>query len=524
MTIHDRLPDSNRAPRAALAVFAVALAGAAPRVAHAQVAPGVDAPAAADHGVPPGPTVAPPPAAEDLLKRLQGRVARPGGLTSDEAARRAVLTSNDDRSRRAEVEVATSEVERAKVGYYPRVTLMARYTRLSPITPPEIRLGTGQGSLVGTPSPPGPLPAGAPLVGIAAPSISFPIILDQYLAQANVTVPLSDYLLRIRQTHDAAVESRDAAELGREVGRRATATQARLAYYGWAGMRLQEAVTEQSVEQAERHLELARAGHDAGRSPDVDVLRAESLVASTELMNERVKNAVRLADERLHTLLHDARPASYEVGEDLLAPPDDAAVGEAGALYAEALSRRPELAALARSDAALAKQRVAAESTGLPRLDAFGNAYVANPSPRVFPQTEEWRGTWDVGVQLSWSPNDLGGSGATTHAVDAKRKKIDAERAALSDALKDEIAAARSAWFEARFAAVTADRGLASAEEAYRVRRELFELGRGTDVELIDAETDVLRARLEMIQARVDARVAKVRLDHAVGRDVTAPR
>jgi outer membrane protein len=517
---------SRSAVRARLALLGGVLVAAAPGSATAQAAPrpgggaGVG-PGAFEPGVPqPRSTTVPAPlAAGDLWKRLQERVARPGGLTSNEAARRAVATSNEDRSRRADVEVAESEVDRANVGYYPRATLLARYTRLSPITPPELSLGGGQGSLVATPLPAGPLPAGAALIGVAAPSISFPVVLDQYMLQANLTVPLSDYLLRIRQTHDAAVDSREASVASAEAARRTTAAQARLAYYAWARVRLQQAVTEQSVDQAARHLEFARAGHDAGRNPDVDVLRGESLLASAQLLNERTRNAARIAEERLRTTLHDAHGGSYEIGEDLLSAQDAAEAGEPDALYVEALRARPELRAFARTEASLREQRAAAQSAAIPRLDAFGNAYLANPSPRVFPQQAEWRATWDIGVQLAWTPNDLGGASATDRALVARGKKLEAERAAVADALRDEVDGAVIAWREARVAADTAERGLHAAEESYRVRRELFELGRGTDVELIDAENDVLRARLEMIQARVDARVARVRLDHATGRD-----
>jgi outer membrane protein TolC len=450
--------------------------------------------------VPTDPVVRSNAAAEesDLATRLHARVTRPGGLTAADVARRAVRTSPEDRSRKADIETAESEIERTRVDYYPRVTLTARYTRLSPITPPEIRL-----------------PAG--------PGLSFPVILDQYLTQAGVTVPLSDYLLRIRQSHDAAVSAREAAELNAVAARRAVAAQAKLAYYGWARARLGEIVTEQSIEQATHHLNFARAARDAGRAPTADVLRAESLVAAAELANARMRNAALLGEARLRTIMHDSpargaaastAPAPYEIGEDLFGPLDAADAGEGEALYREAVRTRPELQALERTESSLRSQRDAVQARALPRLDAFGNAYLANPSPRVFPQTDEWRATWDVGVQLSWSPNDFGSTGPTQHALDARRKRLDADRAALSDS----IASAVLSWREARSSAETADRGLVASEEGYRVRRELFDLGRGTSVELIDAESDVLRARLEMIQARIDARVAQVRLEHAVGR------
>jgi outer membrane protein TolC len=51
----------------------------------------------------------------------------------------------------------------------------------------------------------------------------------------------------------------------------------------------------------------------------------------------------------------------------------------------------------------------------------------------------------------------------------------------------------------------------------------LFEQGRASTVELVDAETELLRARLDQVNAHVDLLAAWVRLDHAVGSGVTAP-
>jgi outer membrane protein TolC len=60
-------------------------------------------------------------------------------------------------------------------------------------------------------------------------------------------------------------------------------------------------------------------------------------------------------------------------------------------------------------------------------------------------------------------------------------------------------------------------RGLAAAEESYRVRQALFAEGRATSVELTDAETDLVRARLAAVDARIDAGLARVRLQRATG-------
>src|SRR6185436_10194054 len=115
-------------------------------------------------------------------------------------------------------------------------------------------------------------------------STLFPVLLDQYFLQAGVLLPLSDYVFRIQHSHAAASESKEAALLTQEAVRRAVATRAKIAYYAWAAAKMQQAVTEQSVQQAEHHLELAKAARDLGRMPNVEVLRAESLLSASKLV------------------------------------------------------------------------------------------------------------------------------------------------------------------------------------------------------------------------------------------------
>ena len=91
---------------------------------------------------------------------------------------------------------------------------------------------------------------------------------------------------------------------------------------------------------------------------------------------------------------------------------------------------------------------------------------------------------------------------------------------ALSDAVGLEVLSTYQAEREAEFAVETTQRGLASAAESYRVRRELFRNGRATSVELTDSEVALFRAGLEAINARADLRSARAKLMHAVGRDI----
>jgi outer membrane protein TolC len=52
------------------------------------------------------------------------------------------------------------------------------------------------------------------------------------------------------------------------------------------------------------------------------------------------------------------------------------------------------------------------------------------------------------------------------------------------------------------------------------VATDLYRVGRATTTELIEAEADLLNARLAQLSARIGLRIADVRLEHAIGRDV----
>src|SRR4029079_18881738 len=59
-----------------------------------------------------------------------------------------------------------------------------------------------------------------------------------------------------------------------------------------------------------------------------------------------------------------------------------------------------------------------------------------------------------------------------------------------------------------------------SAEESLRVRRELFLAGKATNVEMLDAETEVTRGKLRKLDAQIGLIVNQIKYDHATGNDI----
>jgi len=192
------------------------------------------------------------------------------------------------------------------------------------------------------------------------------------------------------------------------------------------------------------------------------------------------------------------------------------------ALRAEAIDRRLEVRALDETAWSLREQGKVARAGYYPRLDVVGNALYANPNPRYFFPEAKFRESWDVGVQLVWTPNDAFNARAAGAESDARASQTEMQKELLRDSVKFEVIQAYNAMKEAEVALQTTRRGYASAEEGYRVRRELFRNGRATSVELTDSEVELFRASLEAVNARANLRSARARLIHAVGRDVPA--
>lgn len=426
-------------------------------------------------------------------------LAQPGGLTSVEAARRAAETSVQAAIEREDIRVAENSKAQVLWASVPRLQLTGRTTRLSRV----------RGFIFTDPD------TGAPG--------EVPIPVWNHLLNVGLTVPLSDYLLRLVQTLRGASTSRDAAALEEQAARVTSASNAKLAYYDWVRTRLEKVVSEQALSEAGAQLARMQALYSVGRAAQADLLQAQAFEADAQLALSQSETNGAIAEERLRISMHALPDEQLSVGEDVLA--DFAAKQEAKGieeLFREALSHRLEIRALVKNHAALEDSRHVEATRAWPTLDAVGNVTHANPNQRIFPLAPEWNTTWDVGLQLSWAFNDIGVASTKADSVAAQIVQLEQRRRSVEEGLRVEVVSAHGALNQARQNVVTAEQGERAAGAAYEARARLQEQGMGTTLELLEAETARIRARLNLIYAHIALRVARTQLDHAVGRD--APR
>lgn len=437
------------------------------------------------------PAPAPPAAADDMQsfdKELDA-LFTPGGLTSDQAAAKAVGVSPSVRRSVAEIDVAIAQAEAAELVRIPQVSAKAAYTRLSPLDP--VNFGT----------------------------FTIPVFLNVYTVQAQVGVSLSDYVLRYPKLIEAAHLAEEVAKVSRRSSEVNAGQEARIAYYEWVRAKLQVLIAQRQLSQVQATLKQVRALAEVQRLSRADLMRVESNEAQADQAVIQLQNLSALREEQLRLLIDAPEGQTLAVGEDIRTDVTAPAAGKLDDLVGSAKAQRLDFKVLDTGIRAKEKQRAAEKAGKYPRLSAFAAAEYTNPNQRIFPQEDKFSLTWSVGAQVTWTLNDALIQGTTDRRILGETNELRADRQNLERGTRVQVLAAQQAVLIAQAALQTSAKGLAASEEGYRVRRELLNAERATAVELVDAETDLTRARIAALNARVDLRVAMTQLSHALGND-----
>jgi outer membrane protein len=472
-----------------------------------------------------------PRSSEEL--QIEGLEVQPGGLTADETARRALAASTDVMQKRAEIEQADQRIRQTTIQFFPQLTVRAGYTRTSPV---NIAFGGGGATVV------------AQLAGVVkvgdCPDMTGQCLLDpkgnairavsgnqvfhfpenNWLLTAGLTVPLSDYVLRLAHASDAAKADQKAARFAERAEELRVQTDARALYFNWVRANGQVFIARKALERNNARLEDAKVGFQVGTLTKADLLRLQALVANSQQTVQQAESFTQLAGAQLAIIMRDEKSDRYRIGEGARPATMVTELDAPGMrkLVGDAWQRRLELRALENSQKSIELGEKAVRAGSWPRLDAVADATYANPNPRYFPPANVWNGSWSAGVVASWNISDAFLNDARGDELAAQGEKLRAQYIGLQAAIANEVVSAQLDAGKAKTALDTSEVALQAAEEAYRVTTDLFHVGRATTTDLIEAETELLSAKLANTNARIDLTIAGLRLTHATGQDASA--
>ncbi len=438
-------------------------------------------------------------------------------------AQRAVTTVHlvDAADRR--LDQATAIKQEARAAAIPRFELTGRYTRLSQINnapfapiPLDFDAGRDLASQVTDPASQ-QLHLGQIDVLEELSQRSVQIPRNQYNFRAAVSYPLLALFVEILPGIRSAKNGELARRFEANVVRNDIALELIEVYMSHARARGSLAVAELALRQAEQNLRQAEALLRGGVGNRPDVFRFEARVAAAERGRAESEADVEATANALRTLLDIPGSGPLAFRERLNEVPDPAVPGDAEDLVEAAWKLRDEMQAAS----ALVESREyatrAARGRMAPSLGVEAGADYGRPNRLFFPPIDEFKATWDVSAILRWSPDGTWSASRAKQRVAAELAEAEAQRRQLRDLIRIEVVRAHAGYRASLQSARAAKRQVDAAEEAYSAKRRGFEVGIFDATEVIDAEVDVNRARLALIDAAARLRVRESELRTAIG-------
>jgi outer membrane protein len=276
-------------------------------------------------------------------------------------------------------------------------------------------------------------------------------------------------------------------------------------------------VAHQSVDDIQAGLDRANQLRAADTYTDIDVLRFKSAKAAADQTALRADTSTQTSLARLTVQLglRDGEP--IDITDDLPPAPPALAMSLQQA-QDRAMTSRPELASAREKIASANNQRVAAKERYVPDVRGVA-AWLHNTGVQPFsPEDEEY-----VGLTASWNVWDWGATHDAVLEAERAQNRATITANATGDQVKLEV---RQRWLEAKTqfdSLAVAQQQQQTAEEAYRLQKVKLDNAAATTTDVLDAETDVARARLALATARYDYYLALVSLARAVG-DLPNPK
>lgn len=345
--------------------------------------------------------------------------------------------------------------------------------------------------------------------------VAVPVVFPRTAVGVEARWTIFDGLANLRH-YQATLDSYHASE--HESTRREFEVdkQIELAFFRALAARRFEEVAAENVKTLQESLAQIRLRERNGVSTEYDVLRVEVQLSDAQTEWERTQDEVTIQRRRLAQamgLAADERPLTGELPQPVL-------LDRIQTLTLPDPSQREDYqAARLRSDSA-AHEASAAWGALVPAISLGAQYEKYEDSGYPGQAYGGFRDAWSVGVTARWSLFDGGATLARSQAEGAHAQRAEqAYREAVLNLPADfELWKRRYVYSAHRFAAKGQD--VKRSAESFRISTVSFHQGRKTITDVLEAETDLFRARAGVVQALLDAEEARVQLELTIGKGI----
>ena len=411
-------------------------------------------------------------------------------LTVEQAVEIGLQNSKTLHSSLMKVKSAKAKLKEINAGRLPSLKLSASYRKLSPVDP----------FIIDTPF--GTFEAA-------------PVFFDNYSSQLSLFQPiftgfkLSSSTEIAKQTANTAAEeyNKDKSDLVFNI---------KNGYWSLFKTAQLKRVMDENVQAVKAHLEDAKSLMKVGMLTKNDVLKLEVQLSDMMFKQIDAENGVKLATVGLSSVLGIPLNTNIEAVSSAELIQND--YDELNKLIDDAVQKRPEIKSADHRIRASQAGVTLAKSSWYPQISVFSNYYYSKPNPRVIPAKNEFRNTWDAGVNLSLNVWDWLTTEHQTEQAEAQLfQSVDA-----MGIIKDNITLEVTQNFlnvnQSKRKIEISELTIKQAEENMRITSEKFKNGLAISSDAIDAETALSTAKINYTNSIVDYELAKARLDKSIGK------
>lgn len=339
-----------------------------------------------------------------------------------------------------------------------------------------------------------------------------------YKGQSNANAPyyfgglnLSQTILDFGRTKGQVEVSQaqfEAAEHNLQFVRDQIYYNVRAAYFTVIAAEDAVSIQKAAVTDAQRHLDQARAYHQFGTVPGIDVTSEELAVANSRLGLQQAEESQEVDRSQLATAMGLPVDQAPEPSETLGSPRK---MGNLGPLLTEAEQSRQDLLAQFDQVKASMGNLLTAKAQLRPNLSLSTFLDFRNLTwPLVY--------NWSLGQMLAQSIFAGGANRARVRAAQAQEVAAQEDVASLRLLVDQQVFAALSGMRLAKDQIDNAAVADHYARENLALAEGRYKTGVGNVVELNDAEYQETQAALQLVSARYNYEVASAKLDFALGR------
>jgi outer membrane protein len=410
-------------------------------------------------------------------------------LTVDQAVQTGLENSKGLKSSQFRVNAAEAKTSEAGALGLPSLKLNAVYTRLSDLPSSTLTTPFGQFEIS-------------------------PTILNNYTVRATVQQPLFTGG-KISGAGDIADHSYEAAKQDFSKDKAELIYGIKSAYWNLYRANEFKKMVDENVAQIRAHAVDAENMMKQGLLTNNDLLKVQVQLSDALVRQIDAKNNVTLSMLGLNNIL--GLPLSTEIEIASTLESNLVSTTEMNSLVKKAVENRPEILGMNARIKAGESNLSIARSGWYPQIFLVGNYNYLRPNQRVFPSKDEFKGTWDVSISLSYDLWNWNTSGSQSAQAEAQLSQTEQALSQLKDGVSLEVTQSYLAVNQAKERADVAKKGVEQAEENYRVTNERYKKGLNVNSDLLDSEVALLSAKLNYTQSLVDYELAAARLTKSVG-------